>query len=396
MGYKDHFIRFRPTWRQKQSLFSKLSYACKEFLMRSIFVHRKKGEKKVYLKRDIYIKNLSNFLKPHTAQNGHLSVTIGKLRSTRICMGILASVWLIQGYLVFFSPFFLLQHIDIEGNESIKKEDIVAIINNRFSQKRFFFFSERNFFFFDESQLLLDLSKSISTDGLFLDIDPLRRTIHLRIKEKKVEYLLRKNDSLFTMDAEGNIVSDVTQSSQAFDLLVIDFASEREVSVGASIFEPHMLLAATQFQKQIHEKTDIGILSFSVFESAPNDLLSRYEEQQSEAKEDQKDETINESHNIKTGDEKNEGSAEDVFIMTTEDRALETFLPKDGVSSYELVAKTDHGFDIFFGNPILYDSEEKQNHMATNIILAYQSLVEKKKIPLEYFDARVFNRIYYK
>lgn len=122
-----------------------------------------------------------------------------------------AVVFIYLIYLFFFSHFFRIDNVIVEGNSRINKVDIEILANKALSSRKLLLFKNNNYFLFDSSYIKKELTKNNVLDELIIK----RRhcsTLFIYIKEKDVKAVYQIGNDYLLIDKLGNIISKVDQN----------------------------------------------------------------------------------------------------------------------------------------------------------------------------------------
>lgn len=108
---------------------------------------------------------------------------------------------------LFFSDYFDIKKIEINGGGKISVDEIRKYANNQLKSKRLIFFSQKNYFLFSNKQFLEFLHSKHSFEYLNIDKKyPNRLLIEFNEKPYKITWL--EDDRYYYTDSEGGIIAE--------------------------------------------------------------------------------------------------------------------------------------------------------------------------------------------
>lgn len=246
-GYKNYHL-VNPKGRGSGSFF---------------FFWRKRSRK--LKKRDFWNKPFRNpyFLKSRLPRRT-------KALKTKMGIGILAILGLIGLFL--FHPYFNITDIKVSATEQIKTEDLNNLIQNALNKKRWWIINGRNIFTADLNKIEEEIRKSYSFEELKIKSKGWH-ALFLTIKEKEVKILLQNTipqlngepkENYYLLDKEGKIIQaisseEINNKPVYLNLLLLKFESAPKTAINEQIISPATLEFLFFLQKEIPEKTKIGL-----------------------------------------------------------------------------------------------------------------------------------------
>jgi cell division septal protein FtsQ len=113
---------------------------------------------------------------------------------------ILASILGILVYLLFYSPYFLIQNVNVSGT---KNEEIINLVQNE---------KGKNLWLFDKKQLEENLLKYAEISEVKITRWPLH-TLKIKIIEKQEGIVWFTSGQKYLLDSQGTVIKEVTESS---------------------------------------------------------------------------------------------------------------------------------------------------------------------------------------
>lgn len=108
---------------------------------------------------------------------------------------------------LFFSDYFEIKNIDIEGGGKISVDDINKYTNNQLRAKKLFFFKQKNIFLFDKSDFISFLNSKHSFE--YLEVKKKYPDgIKISFNEKNYEITWAEDDTYYYTDREGGIITE--------------------------------------------------------------------------------------------------------------------------------------------------------------------------------------------
>lgn len=106
-------------------------------------------------------------------------------------------------YVLFFSPFFKISNIEINGLEKVHRENLDTIINEyQSSSRRFFLFSKTNFWFVDKQDLIARIGDHYAFEELLVKKKfPNKLIINLKEKESAINWMV--GNMCYHLDLSG-------------------------------------------------------------------------------------------------------------------------------------------------------------------------------------------------
>jgi cell division septal protein FtsQ len=122
--------------------------------------------------------------------------------SRRILWSAIGLFVVLSFYFIFFSPFFAIQGLDINGLERIKKENITKIIEDYRGERKFFVFSRNNFWLLNSKELKKKILEKYWCEQLdIMKKFPNRLEINLKEKNSAINWLA--NNQCYHLDLTG-------------------------------------------------------------------------------------------------------------------------------------------------------------------------------------------------
>jgi len=189
-----------------------------------------------------------------------------KAKRRRSMLFLMCLIFLIVlGYILFFSPIFKIQAIEISGNKEVEAEEIK---NN---------FNYGNIFLITENKVKNDLIKKIpKISDVEIKKNLIKRSVKLTIKEREeIGIVCQAQEDLiencFYIDNQGVIFEQALQTSGSLILLIKDY-SQREFYLGKEIFEQRIVDFISQVRQSLSLEIDLMILDFNILSFPAKDL----------------------------------------------------------------------------------------------------------------------------
>lgn len=173
-------------------------------------------------------------------------------------------------YFLFFSPFFQIKTIEVNGLNKVKKESLDQIINDyRFSRK-WFVLSRDNFWIFNSNDL-----KNAILEKYFFDDLKIRKRMFSRViidlKEKESTVNWFTGDQCFHLDPSGIAIEYCEESG---GLLKIMDSANAELAIGQSAIQPEELVNIIAIDDRLSPILK-GKLTISNYEKTGNSLAAK-------------------------------------------------------------------------------------------------------------------------
>lgn len=164
---------------------------------------------------------------------------IKKIKLVRF-MQVLVGLFVVAGFFfLFFSPFFKIDTINVEGLNNISAERFNEIINDYKQERVALIFSRQHMFFFSEKKLREKIGESYLLDT----IDVTRtwpRTIIITVTEKDARIVWLTQNNCYNLDDQGFAIA--LCDAESVDLIRIKDAKNEAVTIGQQVTSPEMVL----------------------------------------------------------------------------------------------------------------------------------------------------------
>jgi hypothetical protein len=192
------------------------------------------------------------------------------------------------GYGIFFTPFFQIKHIEIQGNQKIAAEDLKGL-TREYIPKKFLFFEMNNLFLANAGNVVREIQgafpeiETVTVDTGFPD------KVKVTVKERRIaavwcqqkNYTVEVSDSPASEEQSGKQVERSVRQCFALDgrgVIFEDREPEKEVIVqgetsnailSQQVIEPELLKKILAFQRemdssQLFREVGLRVSSFSV------------------------------------------------------------------------------------------------------------------------------------
>jgi len=136
--------------------------------------------------------------------------------------GIIAAVVL---YFIFFSPYFYINKVNVEGLETIPGNEFQGLVDNYLSSRWFLIFPNNNSLIMRKSRLESKIGERYVLDELDIDRD-FPSVLNIRVKEKISNSILAIGPNYFFLDAQGVILRRINENEVYPGISVGPFSGE--------------------------------------------------------------------------------------------------------------------------------------------------------------------------
>jgi len=127
-------------------------------------------------------------------------------------------------YLIFYSPFFLIKNVRLEGSQS---DRIINLANKAKNQ---------NLWLYHKKQLKEEILKSAEISDISISKRPMA-TLIIKIIQKSEGIVIRTQDKMYLLDNNGNVIREVTETSLP---MVLDLKNA-PAEIGKQILSPNFV-----------------------------------------------------------------------------------------------------------------------------------------------------------
>lgn len=127
-----------------------------------------------------------------------------------LCIGIAMVGW---AYFLFFSEFFVIGVIQVDGGGGLEREEINRVIEEGVEEQRVFPFREGNIFFTDTEKLEAFLKESLFAQSVTVD-KKLPNILRLKIEERQTSLILRVGERMYQVDRSGSIMREISPGAE--------------------------------------------------------------------------------------------------------------------------------------------------------------------------------------
>lgn len=162
-------------------------------------------------------------------------------------------------YVLFFSNFFEIKHLELRGLQRIKSANIEKIATDYMAGKGGYVFSQGNFFVFNKRQLIKEIGKFYSLESCQIKkIWPNRVLIELAERTAKLNWYTQ--ELCFHLDDSGTAIEYCTDeyNGQEFNFKIKDL-TERKLAVGEQAVAREELTGLIQLHKELSQLGFVGI-----------------------------------------------------------------------------------------------------------------------------------------
>ncbi len=144
-------------------------------------------------------------------------------------------------YFFFFSSYFRITNIVVEGNNEIPTSEIEMLSRQYLEKNHLLIFSNNNYFFFSRKSLESQISSKYFLDYLKIKKQKIS-TISIVIKERPASVLYKLGDREFLSDRDGVILSDAVGKQISKDIIKLIEIPERVVKNQNEINEQNKII----------------------------------------------------------------------------------------------------------------------------------------------------------
>lgn len=156
-------------------------------------------------------------------------------------------------FMLGYAPAFAFQNITVEGLTSIPDHEVLDVVEDQTSKKRFGIFPQNNKFYFQDEIIYDRLQEQYDFTSLEIVVDG--RGVHVKAEERIIELVLMANGTHFFLDLEGTLARELNdQEKQQIEARL----NETEVPVfekEVRILQPNMPIISLIRQEELGERT---------------------------------------------------------------------------------------------------------------------------------------------
>jgi len=153
-------------------------------------------------------------------------------------------------YLFFYSSYFKIQNIEVNGLQKIKRESIDNIVHNFLTKRRFLLFSGRNFWLMKESALKAEMNKYYYFEKLEID-SRLPNGLVITVVERQPLINWVVNDVCFHIDLTGAAIGYCENDSGLFSIRDL---SQKQVTIGQSVITADQLANIIKLHQEVKKR----------------------------------------------------------------------------------------------------------------------------------------------
>lgn len=171
---------------------------------------------------------------PHKVHGSYYDEQI-KNRRKKIIRIIYVIIFILLAQSIFQAPFLALSNIELSGNSFYKEDDIKPYVQNILNKRRILIFQNNNFFLFDGD----DLKQQLITQYNLSDVKITKvfpKKIKINFIEKTSEFIWRKNDNLYLLDAKGQFNGQINAINDQY--IILDDHRSYQPQNNENIFRP--------------------------------------------------------------------------------------------------------------------------------------------------------------
>lgn len=283
-------------------------------------------------------------------------------------------------YIFFFSSFFRIQTVSVEGAKSIDPNTLKSRILDVIDKKSWIFFPQSNLLVFRSKSAYNDLSKDFAFEELYIQ-KKYPHTLLVKIKERVSSFTYINNNVVYILDLQGEITQIPPRDQvNAHYPKVID-QNNRSLSIRDKVLSDSMIRAISYLQKKIPESLSQEIDYYSIPKIRCMETATIEKEISVPVEEGN-------GHTQKNQNSKINANSQ-TYIMKTEITNAEKEVPCNyiGVMSDGELHFKSKWYMIF----------DSLNDVSDQVAALQVSLVkEVQGSPKEYIDVRIPSRVFYK
>lgn len=206
--------------------------------MRVLNTYNRKPKRLGKARRDYHIKNLNNPFY-FRADRGSIIRKVNLLLLVMIVFGLY--------YMAQFTNYFKLTDINVDGGGQITKNLIIELTQQQAQERRFILFTQDKLPFFNKHQLQQTIEQQVVLNDLKIDKD-YRHGLHISFTERQSEYYLMNQGQFFTLDAQGNLISVLSEIPASSTLPVLSY-QEKNLTIGMALTDSDYLAQIADLQQ---------------------------------------------------------------------------------------------------------------------------------------------------
>jgi cell division septal protein FtsQ len=183
-------------------------------------------------------------------------------------------------YLFFYSPFFLIDQVEIRDNQELTYDTIRYEINKDFVERRFFVFRKSNFFIYDTNEAEQKLWDTFVLDEAKIT-KRFPNKIIVNLKEKIPNLTLTTGNAFYYMDLNGVVTHVVPETDIKEHFPKVEDMNKRSVKLKDKMISKEVIDAIFVLKDNFGTKTNSEIDRFLIPESTCATELIEEEEDQS-------------------------------------------------------------------------------------------------------------------
>lgn len=160
-------------------------------------------------------------------------------------------------YLFFFSPIFQVKDINISGNQKVKNEDILKLVEGKIPRN--FIFPTKSIFLVNSNEInksITDNFPQIANTNLTKKIPD---SLELRIEERKAISVFCQTDKCFFIDKSGIIFEEA--SANGFK---IENLNSGDIKIGDKVIEDSLMSKILEIRKKVEQDFKIPLEKISL------------------------------------------------------------------------------------------------------------------------------------
>ena len=166
-------------------------------------------------------------------------------------------------YFFFYSSYFRINTVEIQGNLELTYDQIRYEVNKPFAARRLIFFRQSNFFIYNKKA-----AEKALWDTFVLEKVDIRKKLPNKIivtlKEKIPNLTLINQNRYYYLDREGIVTHSINQAEVKPNFPIVEDLNERNIKLKDQILSKEMIEAIFTLNEKFNSKTNTGIDRFLI------------------------------------------------------------------------------------------------------------------------------------
>lgn len=170
-------------------------------------------------------------------------------------------------FFVFFTPFFQITTVAIDGTRNIAREDLEAIIGDYRSSRKFLVFPRNNMLFFGAEEAQAAVRENLENKFALEDIDIIKNYpdgIEVRVVERIPGLLWVSDGRKYLLDMEGVPTEELADESKEGEYPHIVDKNAAPVQPGKQIISADLVRFVLLLDKEFTDRTGLKIREYSI------------------------------------------------------------------------------------------------------------------------------------